>query len=134
MHSRVIKTNQQPADNSYALRRCQRKIPKNEYFLHSEQPQESPQHSPAAIMATEDECTIQESGAEQYLTTTNMVSGVEEIVLEFDADSIAYCLDSATPMDPMREMPEIVRQMLEDNKAECDHHKAERERLKSEIH
>ena len=131
MRSRVIKTKQQ-ADNPYIPRRCQRKIPKKKYFLRHKQ--ESPQHSTTATTATGVEDTIQESGAE-YLTTTNKASGVEEIVVEPDADSIAYGSDSSTPqtiMDPTREMLEIVWQMVEDNKAEHDHQKAERERLQLE--
>ena len=128
MRSRVIKT-KQPADNAYVPRHCQRKIPKKKYFLCHKQ--ESPQHSTTATTATGVEDAIQESGAE-HLTTTNKASGVEEIVVESDADSIAYGSDSSTPqtiMDPMQEMLEIVWQIVEDNKAECDHQIAERERL-----
>jgi len=62
------------------------------------------------------------------LTTTQTASGVEEIVIESDTESIAYGSNSATPMNPIQEMLEIVWQMVEDNKAEHDHQKAEREK------
>ena len=115
---RVIGTTQ-PANDAYIPRHCQRRKNTNcALIIHKSYLSIQLQHHGCV------EDAIRESGAE-HLTTTNTAGGVEDIVVESDdADSIEYDSDSSTPqtiMDPLRDMLEIVQQMVGDDKAERDH-------------